>query len=101
MLRVLAAAIAITTPTAALAAQPTTAAILASSVFAQDAQPEVAAPPVEPVRIDLKRKKQTHRSVAADLREMQAFEYRPAQDYRARPEGFAVQGKKLSFFRTF
>jgi hypothetical protein len=99
VLRVLALAIVITTPSAALA-QPTTAAILATSVFARDTAPQAAPKPVK-ILIEPRRQKPGHRMVAADLREMQAFEYRPARDYGARPEGFALVGKKLSFFRTF
>jgi hypothetical protein len=98
VLRLLAISLAIITPTAALA-DPTSAAILASSVFAQGAQKTDETP----VKIVLPRADNppAHRRVAADLREMQAYEYKPAQDYRAAPEGLFVKGKRLAFVRTF
>jgi hypothetical protein len=98
VLRLAAISLAIITPSAALA-DPTTAAILASSVFAQGAQKTDETP----VKIVLPRTDvpPAHRRIAADLREMQAYEYRPAQDYRAAPDGFFMKGKRLAFVRTF
>jgi hypothetical protein len=98
VLRLLAISLAFITPSAALA-QPASTAILASSVFARDAG-KASETPVKIVLPPADTRPAAKR-VAADLREMQAYEYKPAQDYRAAPDGFFVKGQRLAFVRAF
>lgn len=89
------AAVVVVAPSAAFAEPPASASASARSVPAQAAPAATRAPP--PARTQ----KPAHRIVAAHLREMQAFEYRPARDYEAQAEGFGVRDKRIGFFRSF
>ena len=87
-------------------ADPQTAAILASSVFVQSAaQPDAAERVAPPMRDRVAPRpvadSPAHRIVARDLREMQAYEYRPPEDFRAPTDGFFIRGKRLAFARRF
>lgn len=96
MIRLLAITVAIAAPSAALA--DPAAHLLASSVFAAETARTPAPAPRLPVQRAAKPKAQ-RAPLKLDIAER--WEFRPARNYHARPDGFGLRGTKVGFFSTF